>query len=152
MKRTFLSLILFFVLSSGAFLPTCGLAKNKAPLSFSDQDLAMYLKKNPNGVIYMVSPHMYLSVKGLPEYKKIAEISKISFLPLMDPVTNTRQNSFGGDLAKVRVLASKELLQKDAIVHYPAYIFHKGGVLQNRFNPGYDAPEKFEQNLKDFFR
>lgn len=100
----------------------------------------------------MVSPHMYLSVKGLPEYEKIALKSQVKFLALLDPVTNTRENSFGMDLSRVRILASSVLIQKDATIHYPAYIFHKDGVLQRHFNPGYDAPEKFEKNLKEFFR
>ena len=118
---------------------------------FTDAKLETYLKTHKKGVIYIVSPHMYLSLKGLPEYQALAQKQGVQFLALIEPITNTRENALNMDLTKLAVLDSAKLISLDATQHYPAFIFFKEGRLLGRFNPGYDAPEKFEQRLKKEF-
>lgn len=118
---------------------------------FTDSKLEAYLNTHKKGVIYIVSPHMYLSLKGLPEYRALAQKQGVQFLALLEPITNTRVNALKMDLSELAVLNSAKLINLDATQHFPAFIFFKEGKLIGRFNPGYDAPEKFEQRLKKVF-
>ncbi|AFY00790.1 putative exported protein [Bdellovibrio bacteriovorus str. Tiberius] len=95
---------------------------------------------------------MYLSLKALPEYKSAATKAKVAFLPLLDPVTNTKENMLKVDLHKIEILNSEILIKKNALLHFPSYIFFKNGQLQGSFNPGYDSPEKFQHRLKEYFK
>ncbi len=120
--------------------------------NFTDADLNAYLSKNPKGIIYIVSPHMYLSLKGLEEYEKIAATQKLPFLVLIDPMATTNKNMLNIDLSKYAKLDSKDIISRDSTQHYPSYIFYKNGKLEGGFNPGYDAPEKFTERLNRYFR
>lgn len=119
---------------------------------FNDNHLQQYLKKHPQGIIYLVSPHMYLALKGLPEYKAIADEKKIPFLVLLDPLATTQKNMLNIDLSKYSILDSKEIVERDGTQHYPSYIMYKNGKLKGKFNPGYDSPEKFKSRVNEYFR
>ncbi|HEY1080246.1 MAG TPA: hypothetical protein VGE46_09110 [Bdellovibrio sp.] len=139
MKKYALVLLMFCIKAQALNLP------------FKDKDLNAYLKKHQNGVIYILSPHMYLSLKGYPEYESIAKKHRLSFLPLLDPMASTLENTVQLDLKNISVLSSKVLLQKDAVLHFPSYVFFRNGKILGRFNPGYDAPDKYEERLVKVF-
>lgn len=138
-------LIVFIILTA----PRCLLSQNY--LTFTDDDLSKYLKKNPSGIIYIISPRMVLSLKGYTEYKRIALKNNIPFLVLRDPLNNDNSVLTEIDIKNIPILKSKELLKRGATIHYPTFTFYKNGKLPAFFNPGYDEPQKFEARVRKEF-
>lgn len=113
---------------------------------FTNSDFERYVLQKKNAVIYVFSPHMYLSVKGIAEYKKIALSHGFHFLLLRDP--NASPQAPYKVKESYHVLASNKLVQLGATQHYPSFLVYTNSKIIGLFNPGYDSPEKFSERLK----
>jgi hypothetical protein len=141
-----LGLIILFSLSAVA----------KVPKDFTDKDLDQILKtslsKKTQGLIYVWSPHMPLSIRGVREAERIAKEKKLKLIILLDPYSNlsaaqqiSRKEKFPETyLAR---LESRKLLRKEMTVHFPSLIvFNKGG-LAGEMRGGYDNPQRLADYL-----
>jgi hypothetical protein len=102
---------------------------------FNDQRLEKHLKRHPQGMIYIWSPYMPLSVKGLAEAKAVAKKNNLSFLSLLDPYAHR---------PKLNVLASEKIINLQVLNHFPSVVFHKNGRLLKNVLQGYEVPEGLE--------
>lgn len=118
------------------------------PSLFTDKDLQKLLaasKKSPSKdfLIYSWSPHMVLSVKGLQELDLTAGRNTQTTV-LLDPNADfTLARTFAHENKwPERVLMrnnSKQLLSKGAQIHFPNYIFIRGGRFNLPLLPGYKS-------------
>lgn len=76
------------------------------PSGLSDQELNSFLEKNEKGIVFVWSPHMPCSVKGLHAIQKTAEVMQLPLLALLDPASN---------LAFAKKLARKEKFQESTL-------------------------------------
>ncbi len=146
----FLSLLLILFA-----LPGCSSLTKKGSLQpgrdlFTDVDLKNYLQKNASGIIYVFSPRMPLSLLGLEEARGTALSHGVSFLALLDPMETNSQSSKDPRYNHIPILASKELIRRNATQHFPAKLFYKDQKLTGSFNPGYETPDILGSNLKKF--
>jgi hypothetical protein len=141
-----LIVLVFAVLGVGAGLGGCQhtkfVSRPSAPM-FTDSDLRTYLKNHPDGMIYLVSAGMPLSVLGVEAYRKVATERGVAFLVLQDPqLPNASDDQ--------PLLASNELLRRHRTWHFPATLLHKNGRLEDEFNPGLDTPLAISKRFDDF--
>lgn len=131
-------------------------AAAKSSKDFTDQDLDHLLKaslsKKTQGMIYVWSPHMPLSIRGVKEAENIAKTKKLKLIILLDPYSNlnaaqqiSKKEKFPPSYL-VR-LESRKLLRKEMTVHFPSLIvFNKGG-LAGEMRGGYDNPQRLADYL-----
>ncbi len=123
---------------------------------FTDDELDRILKKSGKnksaGLIYVWSPHMYLSIRGLEEARALGKKLKIPVTVLLDPRanTNTAKKELRRNHVKeehTRRLASIELDRRMQSSHYPTYFFYRNGkIIQVR--PGYEEIPRLEALLR----
>jgi hypothetical protein len=110
---------------------------------FSDGDLATLLKGN-KGLIYVWSPRMPLSVRGVKDFAKAAASFGLPVTFLLDPFTSARDE----EIAKregfpVQRLRSFDLMYRGALLHFPGFFYYSQGrvhgapVLGSRGEQGY---------------
>ena len=121
---------------------------------FADKNLQHLLSKGSAGIIYIWSPHMPLSIKGLVEISALAKRLKMDLTILMDP--NASQDSglravkrnHLDSTAIIKVGAS-ELIQRSSLFHFPSYVFYKDGKIFGDARLGYDEPIRLEQVARE---
>ncbi len=134
--KAWLSLtLLFFCISS--------LAQEK---KFTDIELKKILRTQKSGLIYVWSPGMPLSEKGLVEAEKLCAQNKINFVALSDPQSNLfiKDASTYDDLRKQSLahpMASMQLQELGTLDHFPAMIFFKDGKIVKPILHGYESIE-----------
>ncbi len=99
------------------------------PDGFDDQDLQDLLAKSTQGLIYLWSPSLPLSVEGKAEIQKVATGLNLPVTFLVDPTATANTD---GD-PKV---TSQELLLLGATRHYPALLVYQGGKLTSLAHVG----------------
>ncbi|MFZ4713814.1 MAG: hypothetical protein ACOYL6_08895 [Bacteriovoracaceae bacterium] len=119
----------------------------------TDQVVKEFVKNNTQGMIYIWSPHMPLSVTGLPGLKKAAADQKIPILFVMDnsaseALVKKYLKSGSITMEQTRKLASMELYQQDATLHYPSLLIFKKGqfVLPTHF--GNRTEQEYSEIIK----
>lgn len=128
----------------------CAVTKSKsvaklAPLpvneGFTDADLLRLLKSQKQGLIYVWTPTMPLSVEGIEFAKKAAKERKLHLTVLMDAEAEkdhvkTVQEQGRVIASEVTRVASHELYARQVSRHYPVVYMYKDGFLSNRNFPG----------------
>ena len=117
-----------------------------------DSFLLEYLKREKQGVIYLWSPKMVLSIKTLEVMKKVAKKMGLAFLVGVDPN--------GSKVEVKRVLKAKnwpkeygkkwasfDLMMRHAGDHYPTSFVFKDGMLLNSRHPGAELEEEGFKNF-----
>ncbi|MEM7414980.1 MAG: hypothetical protein AAF389_05740 [Gemmatimonadota bacterium] len=122
---------------------------------FTDADLEAARRAHPGGVVvYAWSPHMPLSVDGLPEVAEAARDAGFGFEPVLIAPGDT---SFaraellrvGGPEAALRRIASVELLTRELQVHAPALLVFSADRVSPVL-PGYRNAEGYRRFLEAF--
>lgn len=126
---------------------------HKKASGFTDKDLAKFVTKNKTGVIYVWSPRMDLSVKGISEIKSAAKEKKLPLLILVDkdvsPAEKTKlEKSLGKDV--VKTVDSFELNMRHAQMHFPAILVFKNQKILSEVKYGYEKADRYKLDLDKF--
>ncbi len=126
---------------------------HKRTQGFSDKDLAEFVSKNKTGVIYVWSPRMDLSVKGIAEIKKAAKDKKLPLLILLDKDVSAAEKSqlekaLGKDV--VKTADSFELRMRHVEMHFPAVLVFKNKKMVSKVKYGYEKADRYKLDLDNF--
>jgi hypothetical protein len=126
------------------------------PQFFTDQNLKEILeesrKQGTSGFVYVWSPKMALSIRGVAELRKAAKEMKLKAVFLADPLSpeaevKTMAMNYGIDLPSQHRLGSSELMQRGALIHFPTLLLFSKGVLLPKILPGYVGDQKYREYI-----
>jgi len=120
-----------------------------AGAAFTDDDVRAMLDAAPQGVVYLWSPHMPLSVDGYRTVSDVAQRMGMSFTALRDPMSDA---GYAAALAKeaglpasaLRTFTSIELSFRQLNLHAPAVLVFSGGHFDGLAVLGYREAAGFE--------
>jgi hypothetical protein len=129
LKLLFIPLVLFSYISSADIV--------------DDKYLAQYLQEHNEGVIYLWSPGMPLSLVGLKEAELVAKDLNVSFLAVSDKDSKrflVNESGYSGVFKKSldMPLNSYQLSKKGIYDHFPAMAFFKNGKILKNIIHGYE--------------
>lgn len=116
----------------------------------TDKDIAEFVTKNKEGVIYIWSPRMVLSQKGIPEIKKAAANLKVPVLVLLDKEVSKKEltklkKSLGAvDTAQVD---SFEFRMRNVGQHFPAILVFKDSKFLSGVKYGHEKSDRYQSDL-----
>jgi hypothetical protein len=119
--------------------------------SFTDLEFSRLVTKNKQDnkvtVIYLWSPSMNLSIKGLEEVTSLSKHLSFELLPLLDPFAKELAarnviRKMNWPLSYITKMDSATLQRENGLIHFPSVFVLKNGVL-SKVRPGYDNPESF---------
>lgn len=127
--------------------------------TFSDQDFTRLLNEsrrtNSQGIIYVWSPYMNWSPRGVSEVQKIARSKNLKLTVLMDPSGDLktalkiiRDKKLPPD--SLRKVASQELFFRGLRNHYPSFLYYSKGKIIGNLKTGYDQPEVLKKVLNAY--
>lgn len=127
---------------------------------FTDADLVETLSSrlsNGKGIIYLWSPHMPLSIKGVKEMESIAKNLNIAFFPLLDPyadieLATSQVRKMQLSNSALRKLASESLALGGAANHFPTQMVFRSGKIENIPRPGYIYPPTAKKYVEDLIK
>ena len=120
---------------------------------FKDENLKKLLSKNKNGIIYLWSPHMTISVQELSEIFLARKKIKAHFTILLDK--NADMNLAKKMVTKLKLpidyllkMNSRELEEFGLTIHFPSLVIYKNGKLKKRI-PGYTGVPGIQSMIKE---
>jgi hypothetical protein len=105
--------------------------------AFTDDRLRDLVRRTGDGIIYVWSPGMPLSVAGVYEAKAAADSLGIAFTAIVDDAEPAELRATGVDTAFQHQLNAVDLVYRNATIHYPTITFYKSGSLLGSAIPGY---------------
>lgn len=111
--------------------------------AFTDERLRDLLKATHDGMIYVWSPGMPLSVSGLAQAKAAADSLGVAFTAVVADARSGELEASGVATTYQRTLNSLELVYRNATVHYPTAIFYRHGRLLGSAIPGYKTTSAY---------
>ena len=120
-----------------------------AGAAFTDDDVRAMLDAAPQGVVYLWSPHMPLSVDGYRTVSDVARRMGMSFTALRDPMSDAAYaaavaKEAGLPASALRTFTSIELSFRQLNLHAPAVLVFSGGHFAGLAVPGYREAAGFE--------
>lgn len=115
-----------------------------------DEMLKQEIKEN-SGLIYIWSPQMPLSYKGIFQIKKIAQKKNLKLIVLL--ASNARivgKKNFKNEYLKRE--NSFELKMRNVHMHYPAVLAFKNGSMVDKIKYGYENEMGYENDIKNIFK
>jgi hypothetical protein len=137
--------------------PTKSSIENKSGLAkFTDQDLAKLLADQKNGILYIWSPNMSLSQKGVHDIAASAKDLGLNLTYLMDPVADegyAREFIKKQNLPKeaTRRVASLEIGGRGATLHYPSLMLYRDGKVCGTVQRGYRDEVQYRIIIEKIF-
>ena len=122
--------------------PTPSLS-SQDPKNFADQDLFKLLKNSPQGVIYVYSDRMHLSVSAKPVIEKIGKDLNIPVLILVDPESPT---------IKGVKMGSADLFNRGMTLHYPSLVVYSHGKISSPMLPGYKSESFYKKFIQEHLK
>jgi len=119
--------------------------------AFTDDALRTLLRSEPRGLIYVWSPGMPLSLRGLAQAEAAARHLGVAFTAVLADAQPGEADSLRVDTAYKQTLESVELVYRDATIHYPAVLFYQDGVVLGGAVPGYKHQRTYEALAKERF-
>lgn len=116
----------------------------------SDKDISSFVKQHKTGAIYVWSPRMILSQKGLPEIKKAAGNLKVPLLVLLDkdvPANEVKKLEKTLGPIAVKQVDSLELRMREIGQHFPALIVFKNSKILSEVKYGFEKSDRFQSDL-----
>jgi hypothetical protein len=114
----------------------------KEHLVFDDSSLEKLIEEKNDGIIYILSTHMHLSVDGLAEIKKVAEQKKIKLTILMDA-----ESKMGFPIIK-----AQDLVMRGLTMHYPSVILYSKAGQFSGILPGRKSQREYLQFIDEFLK
>jgi hypothetical protein len=117
---------------------------------FSDLDLITSVEQNKKGIVFVWSPHMPCSVKGLHSIQKTAEVMHLPLIALLDPASN---RAFAKKLAQkekfpdtvLRTVDSMELLLRGMTQYLPSVQIFSNQVMQGPVFRGFQDNTNYQR-------
>jgi hypothetical protein len=106
---------------------------------FTDDALRDLLQRNARGMIYVWSPGMPLSIRGLAEARAAAGTLGVAFTAVMADARDGAIDSLVVTREDARSMESVELVYRNATVHYPALVLYRDGRMIDGVVPGYKS-------------
>jgi hypothetical protein len=119
--------------------------------AFTDEALRATLAAHPRGMIYVWSPGMPLSVRGLAEARGVANSLGIAFTAVVADARAGELDVVRPAPADARTLDALELVYRDATVHYPTALFYADGRPLGTAVPGYKSPDTYASLARERF-
>jgi hypothetical protein len=123
--------------------PTRTFDSSAVARSFTDADLRTLLRHNARGMIYVWSPGMPLSVRGIAEARAAARMLGIAFTAVAAEATPEALRGLTVSAEDDRAFASLDLVYRNANIHYPTAIFYRDGTLSESAIPGYKRRDTY---------
>lgn len=122
---------------------------------FTDKKIEKYIKSKKTGAIYIWSPRMGLSEKGLKEIQAASKAMKLPVLLLMDKDVSEKEHAtlskkIGKDLT--RRLDSFDFKMRNTSMHFPALMVFKDGKILSGVKYGYENAEGYQRDLRNKLR
>lgn len=123
--------------------------------NFTDNKLRILLRENDYGLIYVWSPGMPLSEKGLVEIDKICKELGITLTAAIDPNAKAfiNEDAQYDQLRQQSIdnkLQSYTLQKQGALDHFPAMIFYKDGKIITPIIHGYEQINGMKKFIKRY--
>ncbi|HEY7395983.1 MAG TPA: hypothetical protein VH559_14110, partial [Gemmatimonadaceae bacterium] len=122
---------------------------NETSAAFTDDDLRTLVRQNTSGMIYVWSPGMPLSIRGLDEARAAARTLGIAFTAVVADATPAELRAVDASIA--RSMSSVELLYRNATIHYPSITFYQNGALLGSAIPGYKQRDTYVTLAREAF-
>ncbi|MGV3707703.1 MAG: hypothetical protein ACO1Q7_02605 [Gemmatimonas sp.] len=116
--------------------------------ALTDASLDSLMRANTRGMIYVWSPRMPLSIKGLTEARAAAHDLGIPLTAVVAAPLDEDRSQVDSTIVRAsdwRRLQSIELFYRNATVHYPATLFYQNGRIIDGVFPGYKNRETLRQ-------
>ncbi len=120
--------------------------------AFTDDKLRALVERTRDGIIYVWSPGMPLSVSGLIEAKAAADSLGIAFTAVVADARPLELEHSSVDTAYQHSLNSLDLVYRAATIHYPSILFYGGGKLLGSAIPGYKQRDTYIALARDAFK
>ena len=114
-----------------------------------DKSLKRKIAKK-NGLIYIWSPQMPLSYRGINSILTAAKKKNIDVTIYMDPTARLPINH-PYKKEYLNRIDSFDLKMRDAYMHLPALFAYKNGQMMDPVKYGYEMPEGYEKDIKNVF-
>lgn len=120
---------------------------------FNDGDLKMILDKNKDGLIYVWSPGMPLSIEGIQEIQEVAKRLHLTLTFVHDAKADFKEVQSQISRLKIesRKLNSLELLLRGAEQHYPGLFIYKDSVLVDEVKYGFEEDNLYQGYIQRVF-
>lgn len=105
--------------------------------AFTDESLDSLLTATNRGLIYVWSPRMPLSIKGLPEARAAAESMGIAFTALASESIDADFDALNVSTRDRQRMESVELVYRNATIHYPSVLLYDNSRVVDGVFPGY---------------
>jgi hypothetical protein len=118
---------------------------------FDDQNLREFIDASPKGIIYVWSPRMPLSVKGIIEIKKVAANKKLPLLILLHKdVAASEVKKLAMEIGRenVRQVDSFEFKMRNIDQHYPAILVFKDGKIMPEVKYGHEKAKRYQLDIE----
>lgn len=119
--------------------------------AFTDASLDSLMAANNRGMIYVWSPRMPLSVKGLVEARAAAKTLGVTFTALAAESSDDDLNASAASVADRQRMESLELVYRNATIHYPSMLLYDNGRIIDGVYPGYKNRATFAQYAREKF-
>ncbi|MGZ3725461.1 MAG: hypothetical protein ACXWQQ_06660 [Pseudobdellovibrio sp.] len=119
---------------------------------FNDQELFKLLGKNKNGLIYVWSPYMPLSVDAIENIQAAADMNHLPLTILLDGKAGLKDAKAWADKKSfikpeyMTQVSSNEMFDRSMQVHYPILFYYNDQFLSNRTYIGHK-----EKNIYDLW-
>lgn len=138
-------------------IPTCKKIFSKDSSKFKDTELQGVLdlskSERNNGIIYVWSPRMNLSIQGLSEIIEIAKSHNYRMTIIRDEFSSEQEaynvlTEIGLPYQMAKSNGSSLLRSQQAAIHFPIYYVFRNGEIINR-KPGYETPPVIAKWISD---
>lgn len=118
-----------------------------------DPDLKRLLQESKRGVVYLWTPHKYISVDGLREALKASRKAGVPLIPVVEPTSDpeaVRREAKALGLApeKVFFLDSMDLQYRNFRIHHPSLIVFNEGRWSSQVRRGHEKADIIEEYLR----
>lgn len=127
------------------------------PSGMNDARLISTMAENRNGIILMWSPGMGHSFTAMERLKKLAKKKDLHLSFVMDPFASIdnakkRLKEKKLEIKDILPLSSLELMQREAMMHYPAFFVYKDGQIVGNIVPGLMTEDKYKNKVEELLK
>lgn len=119
--------------------------------AFTDESLDSLLTTNNRGLIYVWSPRMPLSIKGLTEARAAAKSMGIAFTALSAESIDADFDALAIPAVDRMRMESIELVYRNATIHYPSVLLYDNSRIVDGVFPGYKSRDTYVSFAREKF-
>ncbi|WP_025410532.1 hypothetical protein [Gemmatirosa kalamazoonensis] len=112
--------------------------------AFTDDSLRATMRVHRRGMVYVWSPGMPLSVRGLAEARAAASALGVGFTAVVADARPGELEIVRHDPVDARTMDALELVYRDATIHYPTALLYADGKPLGTAIPGYKSRDTYE--------